>query len=142
MPDRSLRGPYPGNPLYKLLAEPGVEFTRRPDLNVPRKVDVQYSEWYWLEQLLKWDRPKRFFPLDPDYHYRYHSELFNKFVTFDAIMKRMWRASNPALNAIRNLRDVSKRRELHPVIHAIRHRLYNRRFNLRLRIEYRESMRS
>ena len=60
MEDRSLRGPYPANPLYRLDAEKGLKFLRTPDPNAPRLVDQQYCENWMLDQMLVWEKPNAF----------------------------------------------------------------------------------
>ena len=60
MEDRSLRGPYPANPLERLDGEKGSKFLRTLDPNAPRLVDQQYCEKWMIDQMLAWEKPNAF----------------------------------------------------------------------------------
>jgi hypothetical protein len=69
---------------------------------------------------------KKMLVLDPDYDYGRHENNsgFTKYVTLRAITKAIWRALNPELNHIRNIKEYTKWRNLNRDLYRIRNRLH------------------
>ena len=73
--------------------------------------------------------------MDADYDYGKPNE-FPKCRSLDAIVKAIWRALNPVLNQIRNLKDYTKWRNLYRVLYRVRTNMHKRHWRQRLELRH------